>query len=794
MRELNVNKELTLIVIPNTVLLPGRTVAIKTSKELGDRFYNRVVKDDNYGVVLALKSNKNFESYEADDFYLVGSLVRVEDVKVLKDGYTFTIDVIERVLAEEFIKAGDDYRVTYNLIPDVIDLDERNQSEMKKYMNSLVAEISENFVGSEAYVEHMNKLDDIATIIAYLFPFMNLSLQEKQGFLEIRSLRKKSLRFLDILIEQREAIKFQVEMAEKLSNKVNKNYREQMLRQQLKAIQEELNEAEGSKDKKKKDYRELIEAANMPEDVKEVALDEVDKLERQGTNSSETNVIRNYLDLLINLPWGQSEIKDIDVVAARELLNKQHYGLDKVKDRIIQHLTVMKLKKNKQGSILLLVGPPGTGKTSLGRSIAEALNRKYVRISLGGVRDEAEVRGHRRTYIGALPGRIIQGMKKAGEKNPVFILDEIDKLMTSAHGDPASALLEVLDPEQNNTFSDHYLEVPYDLSDVFFIATANSLRDIPGPLRDRMEIIDISSYTSFEKFHIAKDHLLTSVLEDHGLKAEQLVIEDEALKTIIEKYTREAGVRGLKRQFEKLARVVAEKVVIGSVEVPYIIKEDMLFDILGHDVAHYDKVSDKNVPGVVTGLAWTPVGGDILFIEGVFMPGNGQLILTGKLGEVMKESARISQSLIRSRLALALNNFEFSKKDLHIHVPAGATPKDGPSAGVALFTAIASLVTGREVDPKLAMTGEISLRGAVLPVGGIKEKVLAAHRAGIKRILLPKDNEKDLLDIPMEVRDELKFTLLETIEDVLKETIGIDLPKVEAVDMLEVTVKEAIIE
>lgn len=794
MRELNVNKELTLIVIPNTVLLPGRTVAIKTSKEVGDRFYNRVAKDDNYGVVLALKSKKNLESYEADDFYLVGSLVRVEDVKVLKDGYTFTIDVIERALAEEFIKDSDDYRVTYNLIPDVIDLDERNQSEMKKYMNSLVAEISENFVGSEAYVEHMNKLDDIATIIAYLFPFMNLSLQEKQGFLEIRSLRKKSLRFLDILIEQREAIKFQVEMAEKLSNKVNKNYREQMLRQQLKAIQEELNEAEGSKDKKKKDYRELIEAANMPEDVKEVALDEVDKLERQGTNSSETNVIRNYLDLLINLPWGQSEIKDIDIVAARELLNKQHYGLDKVKDRIIQHLTVMKLKKNKQGSILLLVGPPGTGKTSLGRSIAEALNRKYVRISLGGVRDEAEVRGHRRTYIGALPGRIIQGMKKAGEKNAVFILDEIDKLMTSAHGDPASALLEVLDPEQNNTFSDHYLEVPYDLSDVFFIATANSLRDIPGPLRDRMEIIDISSYTSFEKFHIAKNHLLASVLEEHGLKEEQIVIEDEALKAIIEKYTREAGVRGLKRQLAKLARVVAEKIVLGTVEVPYIIKEDMLFDILGHDVAHYDKVSDKNVPGVVTGLAWTPVGGDILFIEGVFMPGNGQLILTGKLGEVMKESARISQSIIRSRLALALNSFEFSKKDLHIHVPAGATPKDGPSAGVALFTAIASLVTGREVDPKLAMTGEISLRGAVLPVGGIKEKVLAAHRAGITRVILPKDNEKDLLDIPKEVRAELKFILVETIEDVLKETVGIDLPKADALNMLEVTVKEAIIE
>lgn len=794
MSELNVNKELSLVFIPNTVLLPGRNVTIKISKQIGDSFLKRIALDDNYGVVLALKGGNEKETYEEEDFYSIGSLIRVEEVKLVREGYNLVIDVIERVEIDEFIREGEDFRVAYNIIPDVIDLDERNQDEMRKYIKSLVSEISKNFKGSELYVEYINNIDDFKEMISYLFPFMNLSLQEKQQFLEIRSLRKKSLRFIDILIEQREAIKFQVEMAEKLTNKVNKNYREQMLRQQLKAIQEELNESEGNKDKKKKDYRELIEAANMPEDVKEVALDELDKLERQGANSSETNVIRNYLDLLISLPWRESEVKDIDIVAARALLDKQHYGLNKVKDRIIQHLTVMKLKKNKQGSILLLVGPPGTGKTSLGRSIAEALNRKYVRISLGGVRDEAEIRGHRRTYIGALPGRIIQGMKKAGEKNPVFILDEIDKLMTSGNGDPSSALLEVLDPEQNNTFSDHYLEIPYDLSDVFFIATANSLREIPAPLRDRMEIIDISSYTSFEKFYIAKDHLIDLILEDHGLNADQLVIEDEALKVIIEKYTREAGVRGLKRQLAKVARVSAEKIVLGKVDLPYVIKEDMLFDILGHDIAHYDRVNEKNEPGVVTGLAWTPVGGDILFIEGVFMPGSGQLTLTGQLGDVMKESAKISQSIIRSRLALALNNFEFNKKDLHIHVPAGATPKDGPSAGVALFTTIASLVTGREVDPKLAMTGEISLRGAVLPVGGIKEKVLAAHRAGIKRIILPKDNEKDILDIPKEVRNDLRFILVETIEDVLKETIGLELPKPGVFNMLEEAVKEAVVQ
>jgi ATP-dependent Lon protease len=368
-------------------------------------------------------------------------------------------------------------------------------------------------------------------------------------------------------------------------------------------------------------------------------------------------------------------------------------------------------------------------------------------------------------------------MKRAGTKNPVFIMDEVDKLMASYSGDPASALLEVLDPEQNNTFSDHYLEVPYDLSEVFFIATANSLRGIPGPLRDRLEIIQIGSYTNHEKFHIAKDHLIASVLEDTGLNENQLQIDDDALKTIIEKYTREAGVRSIKRQLATVARVASEKIVLGKVDLPYVVREDMLYDILGHEITQIHEASKDNPPGVVTGLAWTPVGGDILFIEGAFMPGTGKLMLTGQLGDVMKESAKISQSLIRSRLAFSLKRVEFDKKDLHIHVPSGAIPKDGPSAGVALLTTIASLVTGREVDPKLAMTGEISLRGAVLPVGGIKEKVLAAHRAGIKRVILPHDNEKDLDDVPDDVKDEIEFILVETIEDVIKETINIELPK-----------------
>jgi ATP-dependent Lon protease len=605
--------------------------------------------------------------------------------------------------------------------------------------------------------------------------FINISSFEKQELLEIRSRKKKSLKFLDILMQQKENIQFQMEMNAKLSGEVNKQYREKMLREQLKAIQEELNDGKQS-ESKKKDYLQIINESKMPEDVKDIALEEYGKLQNQSPNSMETNVIRNYLDLLTSLPWGKSSVKEVDIKEAKNILEKDHYGLDKVKERIIQHLTVMKLKNNQQGSILLLVGPPGTGKTSLGKSIAKVLQREYVRISLGGIRDEAEIRGHRRTYVGALPGRIIQGIKKAGTNNPVFILDEVDKLLASNLGDPASALLEVLDPEQNNSFSDHYLEVPYDLSDVFFIGTANSLREIPGPLRDRMEIIQINSYTTTEKFHIAKDHLIDEVLEYHGLTHKQLKIEDDALKAIIDKYTREAGVRGVKKQLSAIARHATEKIVVDEVKIPYIVKEEMLFDILGPEISTYDKVKKSNPPGVVTGLAWTPVGGDILFIESVFMPGKGELMLTGQLGDVMKESAKISQSLIRSRLVLRLKDIDFDKHDLHIHIPQGSIPKDGPSAGVTLFTSIASLFTGIPVDPKTAMTGEISLRGAVLPVGGIKEKVIAAHRSGIKKILLPLENKKDLCDIPDEVKKDIQFIFIETIEELILETLGIKLP------------------
>jgi ATP-dependent Lon protease len=775
MKDNHIKDELVIITMPGYVLFKGIKSTIKIKKSLGEKIYSRIKQDDNYAILLLLKEGCDFEAYREKDLYTIGSLVKIEKIVDSKVTYDINVEVLDRVDVKNIGQEQGYYVGKYEMAPDIEDLDKNTQNQMLEYVKALATEISGKFIGSESYIQYIKSVKDLEQLISYLMQFINISSFEKQELLEIRSRKKKSLKFLDILMQQKENIQFQMEMNAKLSGEVNKQYREKMLREQLKAIQEELNDGKQS-ESKKKDYLQIINESKMPEDVKDIALEEYGKLQNQSPNSMETNVIRNYLDLLTSLPWGKSSVKEVDIKEAKNILEKDHYGLDKVKQRIIQHLTVMKLKNNQQGSILLLVGPPGTGKTSLGKSIAKVLQREYVRISLGGIRDEAEIRGHRRTYVGALPGRIIQGIKKAGTNNPVFILDEVDKLLASNLGDPASALLEVLDPEQNNSFSDHYLEVPYDLSDVFFIGTANSLREIPGPLRDRMEIIQINSYTTTEKFHIAKDHLIDEVLEYHGLTHKQLKIEDDALKAIIDKYTREAGVRGVKKQLSAIARHATEKIVVDEVKIPYIVKEEMLFDILGPEISTYDKVKKSNPPGVVTGLAWTPVGGDILFIESVFMPGKGELMLTGQLGDVMKESAKISQSLIRSRLVLRLKDIDFDKHDLHIHIPQGSIPKDGPSAGVTLFTSIASLFTGIPVDPKTAMTGEISLRGAVLPVGGIKEKVIAAHRSGIKKILLPLENKKDLCDIPDEVKKDIQFIFIETIEELILETLGIKLP------------------
>lgn len=773
------NKEqLAIIPLNQTVLFPQVKSEIRINKRSGEAINQRFPDTDNLVIGLAQKDHQDGVDSEMENFHSIGTLLQINAHRLHRGGYHYQVRAIKRVEVTDIQRSGDLLLAEYKAAYDVNDINDLDAVKMLDYMKEITYDIGKGIKGSEPYVKEIEQLSTITELMGYLMPFLNISLEEKQTLLEIDSLRERGIKFMDVLLHQRESVRLQMEMAQKFSEESNKNYRKAFLREQLKAIQEELKEdAPGGS--KKKDYKEMIEEAGMPDEVKETAFEELEKLEAQGPGSHESHVIRSYLDLLVALPWRSSEKVSIDIERARRVLNEQHHGLEKIKDRILQHLAVMKLKKEKQGSILLLVGPPGTGKTSLGKSISEALQRKYVRISLGGVRDEAEIRGHRRTYVGALPGRIIRGMKKAGEKNPVFVLDEVDKIMAAFNGDPASALLEVLDPEQNYSFSDHYLEVPYDLSDVFFIATANTTKTIPEPLLDRMEVIHLSGYTANEKFHIATDHLIDLVFEEHGLDREQLSIDDDALTTIIDQYTQEAGVRGLRKQLTTLARVVSERIVSSKIELPYRVTKDMIEDILGNQIIRHDVAQMDNPPGVSTGLAWTPAGGEILFVEATKMQGNGQLTLTGQLGDVMKESAKISLSLVRSRLAFNLGGYDFNKNDLHIHVPAGSMPKDGPSAGVALFTSVASLLMGRKIDPQMAMTGEITLRGSIMPVGGIKEKVLAAHRAEIKKVILPEENKKDLKDIPEDVKEELSFIFVSTIEDLIKETLDIELPKQE---------------
>lgn len=770
------------IVIPvsNTVLLPGVETVIELD-DPSDSLLYALERTQTTAIALPLKQVFNPKELTATDFCTLGVSFDRMSLKKTDKGVFLQVQIAERIAVRDLHLDGDVIYAEYESNPDRVDLDARSQLEMLEYLRKIVRELSEHFRGGQQYVKILDEISEINTLISYLSQFMPLSNEEKYEYLKMDSLRERSLHFMDALLKQKEAIELNMEINEKISNQANKAYREQVLREQLKAIQDELKEGSSRESlQKKRNYRSQIEQAEMPDEIKSAALAELEKLESQGQGSAEEGVIRNYLEFILQLPWKKAEIQPVNLEKARTILNEQHYGLEKVKERIIQHLAVMQLRKENKGSILLLVGPPGTGKTSLGKSIAAALGRTYIRLSLGGIRDEAEIRGHRRTYVGAMPGRILQSIKATKTTNPVMVLDEVDKLMTGGFsGDPASALLEVLDPEQNNTFTDHYLDLPYDLSDVFFVATANSLETIPGPLLDRMEVIQISGYTEEEKFHIGKDHLIPSVLQDHGLTAKQLIIEDNTLRRIISDYTLEAGVRGLRKQFVNIARVVSEMIVSNKIVPPYIVTPDDLEEMLGRQISRHDRAQQDTPPGVVTGLAWTPVGGEILFIEATDMPGTGAITLTGQLGDVMKESARISLSLLKSRLPL--NTVNFQERDIHIHVPSGAVSKDGPSAGIALFTALASMFTGMKVDPQLAMTGEITLRGAILPIGGLKEKLLGAQRAGIKHVLIPKDNLLDLKDLPEEIKQQLTITPVETIEDVLREALDISLPRIEHV-------------
>lgn len=769
-----------IIPIYDLALLPNMHYVMKIKNIAKDEMQLKVQHGEQI-VALPLK-NKKTKNLETSDFYKIGVLLHLDEIRNVSGGVSVTVEVASFAQVTNVSYEGNYLIGDIKAIEDNVDIDTIEQQEMLRYIDDVSKEVTSQMSNGDEILKILEEFDDLNKLMGFISQGLQISNAEKYKLMETISLKKRALIFIDYIMRFKEALKIQIELAEHFSEKANKNYREAALREQLRMIQAELNESRETGDKKKKDYRTRVQESAMPDDVKSTVFEEVDKFESQQPTSADYNVIRNYLDFVLDLPWSVDENENISITEARRVLNENHYGLDKVKDRIIQHLAVMQLKKDKKGSILLLVGPPGTGKTSLGKSIATALNRKYVRISLGGVRDEAQIRGHRRTYVGALPGRILKSMKDAGTTNPVMVLDEVDKLMVGYSGDPASALLEVLDPEQNNTFTDNYLDIPYDLSNVFFVTTANSLESIPRPLLDRMEIIQISSYTATEKFHIAKEHLIRKSLDEHGLTKGDLNIKDETLKKIIGEYTMEAGVRGLKKQIDTLARVVAEKVVENKNKKLFVIKPDDLTDMLGRKISRHETAQEYNPPGVVTGLAWTPVGGEILFIEATNIPGKGRITLTGKLGDVMQESAKIALSLLKSRLPV--NAVSFKDKDIHIHVPSGAVPKDGPSAGIALFSSLASLVTGIPVNGKIAMTGEVSLRGVVMPIGGLKEKLIAAHRAGIKKALIPMDNEIDLKEVPDEVKNDLKIVPVETIEDVLRETLNIKLPKIDTVSWL----------
>ncbi|WP_276905945.1 endopeptidase La [Faecalibaculum rodentium] len=751
--------------VPGTLLLPGTTIRLK---DLSRTDIHRLQED--LFVAVPVRSESGRDTWKDTDFYNYGVTCMITSV----EDSDATAVTLQRVQIVQMI-GGRFPAAVYELAADQEDLDDRAARDMLGYIRNLVKEISSRIRGGERIARIAEGYSDINQLITYLAQYMPLSAQERFELLEMDSVKERCLHFIDLLLRQKEMISLNLEMQEKLSGEASKYYKEQALRRQIQALKEELEETTGEADGDRDDsFGARIMASDMPEEIQEAMLEEARKLENQSQAGPETDNIRTYLEFALSLPWKKEPVQEADLDRAREILNSRHYGMDKVKERIVQHLAVMRLRKTNKGSALLLVGPPGTGKTSLGKSIAEALDRPYVRMSLGGVRDESEIRGHRRTYVGSMAGRVLQSMKKAGQTNPVMILDEVDKLMQGGFsGDPAAAMLEVLDPEQNDTFSDHYLDQPYDLSDVFFIATANSLDTIPGPLLDRMEVIEVPSYTGEEKFHIAHDHLIPEVLRDHGIEKDQLVITDGAIETLVDNYTMEAGCRGLKKRIATIARHESEKILKdGRVTV----EAANLEEILGPVTARHEKVKDSNPAGVVTGLAWTAVGGEVLFIETTDMPGTNQMILTGQLGDVMKESARIALSLLKSRLPM--DAALFKDRDLHIHFPAGATPKDGPSAGITIFTALASLVTGRPVSSHLAMTGEVSLSGNVLPIGGLREKLYGAQRAGITKVLIPWDNRQDLGEVPASVKEKLEIVPVRTVEDVLRETLGIALPPV----------------
>lgn len=757
--------ELPILPLRGSVLFPNMVLPILVGQEKSIRLVNEAVIGNRIVGVVALK-NREAEDPRPEDLYLVGTAAVIARMIKLPDG---TISVmaqgLQRFRLVQFTQTDPYFRATVELLPDAGQRDKEVEAlvlNLRRLFQQVV-ELSPNLPGDLSILAlNIEEVGDLTDMVA---SNLNLSVEEKQEILQILEIKRRLRRVTELLTRELEALELSRKIQAQVKEGMDKAQREYYLREQLKAIQRELGEGD-DRSQEAEELRRRIDETPMPDEVREIALKELGRFSRMPPAAAEYSVVRTYLDWLLELPWLTSTEDTLDIDAAQRILEEDHYDLERVKKRILEYLAVRKLKRDMKGPILCFVGPPGVGKTSLGHSIAAALGRKFVRISLGGIRDEAEIRGHRRTYVGALPGRIIQGIRKAGSNNPVFMLDEVDKIGTDFRGDPSAALLEVLDPEQNVSFSDHYLEVPFDLSRVMFIATANILDPIPAALRDRMEVLELPGYTESEKLQIAKRYLIPKQLEAHGLTAEQLSLTDDAIREIIGSYTREAGLRNLEREIATICRAMAKEVAEGRTRPATITAED-LRTFLG-PVKFFSEAAERtSQPGVAIGLAWTPTGGDIIFVEATKMPGKGNLTLTGHLGEVMKESAQAALSAIRSRSQeLDLPEDFFLKQDTHIHVPAGATPKDGPSAGITMYTALLSLVTGRPVQSGVGMTGEITLRGQVLQVGGIKEKVLAAKRAGLKAILLPERNAKDLEDIPEEVRQGLEFKFIRSVDEI----------------------------
>ncbi|MFE4704733.1 endopeptidase La [Peribacillus simplex] len=766
------DKEIIVPLLPLRGLLvyPTMVLHLDVGRDKSVQALEKAMVEDHL-IFLTTQQDVSLDEPGEEDLFTMGTLTKVKQMLKLPNGtIRVLVEGLNRAEVIEFYDYETHYGAKIKIYEDSDEKDAEHQALMRTLLDyfeqyiKMSKKITGETFSSTSDIEEPGRLADI---IASHLP---LKLKEKQEVLETIDMKERLSRVIEIINNEKEVLFLEKKIGQRVKRSMERTQKEYYLREQMKAIQKELGDKEG-KTGEIEVLNEKIEEADMPEHIKEAALKELDRYEKVPSSSAESSVIRNYIEWLISLPWTKATKDDLNIHKAEKVLNRDHHGLEKVKERVLEYLAVQQLTNSLKGPILCLVGPPGVGKTSLAKSIASSLNRNFVRISLGGVRDESEIRGHRRTYVGAMPGRIIQGMKKAGTINPVFLLDEVDKMSNDFRGDPSAAMLEVLDPEQNHNFSDHYIEETYDLSKVMFVATANNLGSIPGPLRDRMEIISIAGYTEIEKLHIAKDHLLPRQLENHGLLKTQLQIREEALTKIIRYYTREAGVRSLERQLASICRKTA-KIIVSGDKKRVVISEKNVEEFLGKTMFHYGQAEVENQVGVANGLAYTSVGGDTLQIEVSLSPGKGKLILTGKLGDVMKESAQAAFSYVRSKTEKLQIDANFHEKyDIHIHVPEGAVPKDGPSAGITIATALISALTNRPIRKEVGMTGEITLRGRVLPIGGLKEKSLAAHRAGLTKIIIPQNNEKDIDDIPESVRKALTFVPVSHVDEVLEHAL-----------------------